>query len=362
VRHRARGLHSGAVAAYTCCALLRLLVRGVLVALVLTLLPAGPAASRRAAEGDVYRLVVTAKSKDGAEQWTEWVEPSSGQWRIEQAGRTYIYTGASYAILDRRQGAHVRTGSPLFLGTAPNRAVSREPLRKYLAGDSAGIEVTTVDGKVELGFKRPEASMLAAIVEKIPPAEVQQRKLLVIPPDEVTSAVTERRVGLKPTLAVRAYWFGMRFAGRLATVAVEHFAGPAARGASRTAPTGPSFAYHLTFYERPSAAGKTSAYPGQRAPSGEVQVLSQSVTSSVARRTIRAYDGVNGELRTKRWPRSTIKLANGESATLVPDRSGGTGKVRMGFAVITRTTLVNVSGSFRLSQIPATAALLRPLG
>lgn len=335
----------------------------VLAAFALACASAGPALTGRNADGDVYRLIVSATAKDGqSSQWTEWVEPTSGRWRIEQAGRTYIYTGSSYAILDRRQGAHVRTGSTLFLGSFPNRSVAREPLRKYLAGDTAGLDVTEVDGKVELEFRRPEAEMLAAIVETIPPAEVQQRRLLVVPAEDVTSTVTERRVGTRPTLPIKAYWFGMRFAGRLGTIAVEHFAGPpAARGGARTNATGPSFGYHLTFYELPAAAGKTSAYPGQRVPAGEVQVMSQAVTSTVAKRTIKAYDGISGQLRTKAWPRSSVKLANGETATVIPDRSGGTGKVRKGFAVISRTTLVVVTGTFKLSQIPAAAALLRPI-
>lgn len=336
----------------------RLLIPVVLSA-ALTL--AGGASGR--AEGDVYRLVVVATQPGGTQQWTEWVAPDSGRWRLEEGGKTYIYTGPSYAIIDRRQGAHVRTGSAPFLGSLPNRAATREPLRAYLAGSSDGVEVKeTIDGNQELRFRRSTTPIVATIAEKLSNAEAVQRKLFVIPAEEVTSSATERPVGARPRLAVRSYWLGPAFSGRRAITAVEHYAGPrASRGGTRDAP-GESFSYHVTFYELPSAQGKTSASPGQRAPSGELQVLSQALTSTAAQRTLRVYNGSNGNLRTAPWPRASVTLRlGGEKVTVIPDRTESTGKLRAGFAVLTRTTLVTVVGKFRLNAIPAAASQLRAM-
>jgi hypothetical protein len=85
------------------------------------------------------------------------------------------------------------------------------------------------------------------------------------------------------------------------------------------------------------------------------------VKSWIAKRAIQAYNGKNGDLRYKPWPRTSIRLRSGEAATVIPDRSEGAGPVRPGFAVITKTTLVNVAGSFKATAIPSVAAQLRPL-
>jgi len=331
------------------------------VVLTAALTLAGGASGR--AEGDVYRLVVVATQPGGTQQWTEWVAPDSGRWRLEEGGKTYIYTGPSYAIIDRRQGAHVRTGSAPFLGALPNRAATRDALRSYLAGSSEGLEVNeTPEGKKELRFRSSTTPIVATIAEKLSNAEAVQRKLFVIPAEEVTSSATERPVGARPRLAVRSYWLGPTFSGRRAITAVEHYAGPrASRGGTRDVP-GESFAYHVTFYELPSAQGRTSAFPGQRAPSGEVQILSQALASAAAQRTLKVYNGTSGNLRTAAWPRSSVTLRlGGEKVTVVPDRSESTGKLRAGFAVVTRTTLVTVVGKLRLNAIPAAAAQLRPV-
>ncbi len=336
-----------------------------LLILVAAALGSAGAAGSTDAEGDVYRLTVTATIGPATEGWIEWLAPGSGRYRIEQSNRTYVFTGSSYAILDKRQGAHVRTGSAAFLGSFSERAAARDALRGFLAGNLAGVEVKEhPDGRKELHFRRGETKIVAIIEEKLSALEAQERKIFVIPSDEVTSSATERRVGSRPARPIRVYWFGPAVAGRVAVTAIENFAGPASgRGNTRPAQPDATVTSHTTFYERPAAKGKSSALPGQRPPAGEIQVLSQPVGSWTAQRAIKAYNGINGDLRYKPWPRTSVRLSNGEKVTVVPDRGESTGKVRSGFAVITRTTLVTVtgSGSFALNSIPGTARLLRPI-
>lgn len=320
-------------------------------------------ATAGAADGDVYKLIVKASAGQTTAQWVEWVAPDTGRWRIEEADRTYLFTGTSYTVLDRRQGAHVRTGSALFLGTLVDRAVSRDALRNFLAGNLTGLEVKELpDDKTELGFQRGSTRIIATIDEKVPAAAAEERKLFVVPADQITSSSTERPVGVRPGLSIKAYWLGARALGRSAVTAIDYFAGPARdRNGSRASQTNGPVSSHVTFYELPAAAGKSSALPGSRAPAGEVQVLSQPIGSWTAQRAIRAYNGINGTLRYKRWPRTSVTLANAEKVTVIPDRGESTGKTRNGFAVITRTTLVNVTGNFKLNSIPAAARLLRPI-
>lgn len=313
------------------------------------------------AEGDVYRLQVTATAAQGAESWTEWVAPVSGRWRIE-ADRTYVYTGGAYIVLTDGEGAYVRTGSASFLGTLPGRAVSREPLHAYLTGDSAGVTATKLpDGRTELGFRRGTISYVAVIEEKISAADAEARKLFSVPVDRVTSSTTERRVGERTAQTVSAYWLGTVYSRWRATTAVEQYAGPSPDQRSRESPPREPVTSYVVFYELASARGKSSALPGQRPPPGEIRVLSQSVTSWVAQRAIAAYNGRNGDLRYRPWPRTTVILPSGEKATVIPDFSAGAAPLRRGFAVITKTALVNVSGSFKPAAISAVAQRLRPL-
>lgn len=312
-------------------------------------------------EGEVYRLQVTATTAQGAESWTEWVAPVSGRWRIE-ADRTYVYTGGAYVVLTGGDSAYVRTGSAAFLGALPSRAVSRDALRTYLAGGSAGVGATRLpDGRTELGFRRGTISYVAVIEEKISAAEAEARKLFGVPLEQVTSSTTERRVGERPAQPLPVYWLGRTYFRWKAIAAVEQYAGPSPDQRSRELRPRVPVTSYVVFYELASARGKSSALPGERPPAGEIRVLSQSVTSWVARRAIEAYNGRNGGLRYRPWPRTTLTLSSGEKAVLIPDLSEGATAVRRGFAVITKTALVNVSGSFKLAVIPAIAQGLRPL-
>jgi len=318
----------------------------------------GPAA----AEGDVYRLSVTATSGQVSGQWTEWVAPVSGRWRIE-SDRTYVYTGSAYVASAASSGTYVRAGSAAFLGSLPNRAVTRDPLRVFLAGGSAGITVVTLpDGRPELSFRRGSTAYVAVVDERVSAAEADGRKLFAVPVEQVTSSATERRIGERPSGRVTAYWLGAAYAGRRATTAVEEYAGPSPDQRSRESRPREAVTSFTVFYELPAAKGRSSAIPGARAPGGELRVLSQPVTSSVAQRAIQAYNGRSGDLRYRPWPRASVTLKAGETVTVIPDLSRGATAIRQGFAVVTRTTLVYVSGTFKLNDIPRAAAALRALG
>jgi hypothetical protein len=70
---------------------------------------------------------------------------------------------------------------------------------------------------------------------------------------------------------------------------------------------------------------------------------------------------VNGDAQYTPWKRSTVRLANGESAVVVAHQFEEPSATTGGFSVITSSTLINVSGEFRTEQVAALASLLRPL-
>ena len=312
----------------------------------------GGAARASAAEGDVYRLSVTAEAA-GAERFTEWIEPRTGAWRIERGEATYVFDGRTYGVT-RGQESYVRQGSPRFLGSLRDSSVARDPLRSYLAGTAAQNGVTverTPDGKVVLRFARGAARLAAVIEETISPGEARSRQLFEVNRESIASWDAERSL-VRPNIRMRAYWFGRRFAGRAAITAAEHW--DRRRGRVTNAFT--------VFYELPSAGGRTSAFPGGgAAPPGEIQVTSQPVDSWTARRAIQAFNGRNGNLRYKPWPRWRVRLRNGERVTVVRELGENAGPGRSRFSVITRTTLVSVNAGFPNARIPAIARSLRPV-
>jgi hypothetical protein len=115
---------------------------------------------------------------------------------------------------------------------------------------------------------------------------------------------------------------------------------------------------YIVFYELPSARGKSSALPGQDQPSWEIQVSSQPITLPAAQGAIEAANGRSGDLRYEPWPRTTVRLRNGEKVVVIPDAGEGTGPIRAGFLVITEETLVKVTGEFTLGEIRSLAEQL----
>jgi hypothetical protein len=322
---------------------------------------ADPAAQPQSRDG-VYRLLVRAVDAPGTR--TEWIDVESGAWRIEEGEETAIFTGDSYVTMSALDGVAVRTGSSAYLGSLADRAVSRPALASYLAdaAKDAGVEVSaTTSGKTELQFRAGAIPLKATIAERITAAEAAKRDLFTVPANPRTMA-TEVPVGVAASIPVRAYWFGPSVDGRDAVTAVEHFT-PLTDELLSSPGWGrrDGAIVHETFYELPSAEGKSSALPGQSAPDGEIMVVSQPLRAPVAQAAIDAYNGTNGDLEYEPWPRQTVTLANGEQAVLIPDRGEGTGRVRAFFAVITATTLVNVVAPVATEDMAALAQQLRPL-
>jgi hypothetical protein len=88
------------------------------------------------------------------------------------------------------------------------------------------------------------------------------------------------------------------------------------------------------------------------------------VSSAHAQAFIAALNGRNGDETYAPWPRTTVKLADGESVDVVPDRfdAENGSQLTTGFSVITKTTLVHVGGSVPLAAVPDLASRLIPLG
>jgi len=118
----------------------------------------------------------------------------------------------------------------------------------------------------------------------------------------------------------------------------------------------------VTFYEQPGVQA-TGAQPGLlKRPDGELQVTSEAIDSAHAQGLVAAFNGANGDQTYPAWPRSPIRLADGQAAVVVPDQFDGDGPVRTGFFVIAGATLVHVSGDVAAADIPELAAKLKPLG
>lgn len=309
----------------------------------------------------VYRL--SLRALDGPGKRTEWVDPRTGRWRIEQEGETIIFTGDSYVTVSESDGIAVRTGSPAYLGFLVERAISRRPLRSYVAGraQASGVDVKSVDGKTRLKFRSGHSVVAATIEETLSVADAESQGLFSIP-GPVRSTAREAPVGVASALPVRAYWLGPAAKGRTAVFATEHLT-PLTEELLRS----PGWSerdeavVHSTFYELPSAGGKSSALPGQEGPEGEIRVVSQPIAAVVSQVAIQAYNGRNGDVEYEPWPRETVTLASGEEAVVIPDRADGIGRIRTGFAVITESTLINVVGPIAVKDMAALARRLRPL-
>ncbi len=291
--------------------------------------------------GPVYR--VAARSSEGG-AWTEIVAPVSGQCRLETGERVEIVGGRTRAVVEPQNGVSVRTGSRRFLGYIVRDCPSAAPLRERLRrGEAIRAGDVVVLGPHRHGTVEGELGDPSAA--------------FAVPLERLTSYDIERAVGERPWQPIRAYWFGRSISRRRAVRAVEHFD----LGFSGRPPRRVPSSVHIFLYELASARGRSSAEPGRSAPVGELQVVSQPIHQVNARGTIAAINGRNGEFRYKPWPRTRIRLANGERATLVPARWESTGRIRDGFLVLTKTTLVGVSGRVRLERIPDLARRLRPL-
>lgn len=191
--------------------------------------------------------------------------------------------------------------------------------------------------------------------------EAARTKLFSAVPANVSDG--QLPIGRPPTVPVRAYWLGRAIDGKNAVAAAQHerhrsaqevAGGMNARGESEV---------QVTLYENPGVTA-SSVQPGvSDRPAGELQVVNEPVTSAHAQAFIAALNGRNGDATYAPWPRTTVKLADGESVDVVADHfdaDNGSG-IATGFTVLTATTLVHVGGSVPFSAIPGLAGRLVPL-
>jgi hypothetical protein len=217
-------------------------------------------------------------------------------------------------------------------------------------------------GTMVLKFETDAGVEIGATVKSvISPAEADERGLFDVPTDLVVTSAIEAPVGKLTSLPVSRYWFGETFGDHSAITAVGHETvltdALRAQGWSERDAT----ENYIVFYELASAKGRSSALPGQDEPSGEIQVSSQPIRLPAAQGAIDAANGHNGDLEYEPWPRETVRLLDGEEVVVVPDAGEGIGPIRAGFLMITKETLVTVTGRFKVEEIPASAAQLRPL-
>ncbi|HYY76612.1 MAG TPA: hypothetical protein VE644_09875 [Gaiellaceae bacterium] len=265
-----------------------------------------------------------------------WVAPDAKAWRTESedgSGFTTTEVSASGMYLVEHfppSSRDVRIGSRAHLGLRADLPIGFERFlaeQEHALGHSIDVEE---DGM----------SYTLTLEAVIPLAEADRRGLFAISTEEPGTTVSRELAPGDPTaLAVRAYWFGPKIAGREAFTALDHDGDEV---------------LHVTFYGDPAeiAAGKTHAYRGREVPERELQVVSRARHHPAAQRELKTLEG--GDAAPLRATK--VRLASGEEATLFPSTGGEGGA----FAVVTRTTLITVSGVSG-DAARRIAPLLRPL-
>ena len=337
------------------------------------LLPPAFAGRKMTFEARIYQLEYKAA---GDAPITVFASLASGGWREELGGETRISTPGSYEIVDRETGdVYHRSGSPRFMGFLQSPPPAVSALRTYLSG-SAAIRARTFalsrsrplrlevrrGRRVELRALRAGKTLFTVTVERrISDQAAAKLNLFSARPANVSDA--QLPIGRPPTVPVRAYWLGRSVDGKNAVAAAQHerhrssqeiAGGMNARGESEA---------QITAYEDPGVTSSSTEPGVSQRPAGELQVANEPVSSAHAQAFIAALDGHNGDQTYPAWPRTTVKLADGESVDVVPDRfdADGGSHVATGFTVITATTLVHVSGSIPFDAIPELASQLAPL-
>ena len=284
----------------------------------------------------VYTVSVRVE-RPSASSWSEVVAPGSGHCRQEDAeGRVQIAGGRTRAIIES-SGVYVRTGSPEFaFGRSGVACASLASLRSKHLGSVRSS-----------GSSGGGLAVVASVTAELTTADAH-RASFSVPLDRLDSYDIERPVGERRFRPARAYWLGRTFRNRTATRAIEHFYNPDL-GSGRNRP---STVYSVLYGPRGA-----SGAPDERPRDVPLQVGSQLVGEALARRTIDHFTRSHARYR---WPRYSVCLVSGERAAAYPNLGEGRSPV-IGFVVVTRTTLVSVSGAFRLREIPAVARRLRPL-
>jgi hypothetical protein len=286
--------------------------------------------------GPVLRVRLRADGVAG--EWVEWVAPRSQHCRRE-GEQVELATPTNRAVISPESwgpnaGAWVRAGSKEFV---------HGPLWPPCAALALAEDAV---GEARLRWKGRE--LTAAVEERISAEEATARPLFAFDESAIRSYDVERALASAPP-GMRAYWLGRSVAGRVAVRAIEHFDGYRPSAPAR---------YLFVTYELAAHVDGGWSLPGNRSqPPGELQVASQAIGEKLARRTMRHFEDAH---RRYGWRRYQVALRNGERAVVYPNRGEGDDPV-IGFQVVTERTLIGVSGSFELDEIPRLAELLRPL-
>ena len=285
--------------------------------------------------GPVYRVAITVAAPE-ALAWTEWIAPKSGHCRSEAPGRAKIVGGRSYAVIDDFT-THVRTGSKAFLGYLTDVCASLTLLRE-----------PTGDAALDLVWRG--VPLVAKVEERLSASEAVAERLFTVAVTDIDTYDVERVARAAAPRGKSVYWLGPAVAGRRAIHAVEHF--DRTGGATGTSPSSVT----TVFYELPSAGGRTSAFLGAGVPRGELQVRSQLKTEATAKQRLAALQTQLATRTARHLQPIEIKLANGERASMIRDASAD----EPTFYVVTKKTLVSVTGFGRGARIVTLAGRLRP--
>jgi hypothetical protein len=256
---------------------------------------------------------------------TEWVAPTTGSFRSEGmdcSGSDYlrIYSNGRYLSSLAGQPTSVRIGSRAFIGSNADESASLQVIAS--AGDPQVGDVLEWTSGNGLPYS-------VTVEEVVPLAEAQRRGLFDVQVERADFIDRQLKPGAKPTLPMKAYWFGPRIAGLRAFVASEL--------------RNDDGLIYITCYGNPAeiSAGKTHCLPSRDEPTREVQVVSQTVTGKLAKRELARLEGTG--------PGRRIRLANREDALLYRG------------AVVTSTTLITLSNVAGKLSLRRQASKLRPL-
>lgn len=317
----------------------------------------------------VYKVVIEASENQGKGRygWTQWVDTRTGAFRMLDGPNIRIYDGRrTHAAIDsKNEIVEIRRGSQRFLGYLARGPLDLSGALLRLKQRSSARNFGSSPQAIEFQSHHGTVQATLRLVDTLTASQAKARNLFSIP-TRWSNLSVERPVGAAPTNGVHAYWLGSSSAGRVAVTAKD-FTSKITLEQRLAGMERKEQRLHLVFYERPEAGYRSSALPGQDPPSGEIQVVTQPLTLPSAQGAIDAFNGVNGELTYKPWPRFRVVLRNGETATVVPHRGDridptADGEERFtAFSVITNDSLISVGAVLTEAQIRSIARNLQPV-
>lgn len=318
----------------------------------------------------VYRSTVTYRSHGRHYRRVEWVSPTTAEWRIAEGARITIYRPGLYVVTDPRTGTYVRRGSTHFIGDLREIPFSLQPVNELWLRTGRSDRTALTRRGESTTYRRGHAVATVRLLARAALTRELAQELFHPHTTAVTGRAVERTPGAAPTLPVTAYWFGTSGFGRSARTSVEYSSVPSPALVNVPGYRRREATAYIMLYEVAAAGDLSSAVPGQPPPEGEIQIISQPLELPLSQAWLSAFNGVNGDLRYKPWPREHIRLKNGEPATVVANYGEGAETTGDGtethrqFAVITGETLVWVtsgSAGFDRSEMLSIASALEPI-